>query len=124
MRRMALTVFGSGAVFNALAGLPFVLAPQWMSGLLGAQGGPLASLFMQLTGGCVLLFGVIYALIANDPLRYRPLILLGVAGKLMVVALVWYYWAQGALGWLLPLLVLVDALYSVCFLRAFRLLAR
>ena len=88
MRRMALTIFGSGAVFTALAGLPFLLAPQLMSGLLGAQGSPLASLFMQLTVGYVLLFGVIYALTASDPLRFRPLIVLGVASKLMVVRLV------------------------------------
>ncbi len=118
MIRWSNGVFASGALFNLLAGLPFLLLPQQMSVLLGATGSPLAYLFMQLTGGCVLLFGVIYALISRDIRRFRPLILVGVAGKLTVVVLVWYYGFAGVLGLFLPLLVLADLLYGLLFLRA------
>ena len=65
-----------------------------------------------------MLFGVIYALISRDIRRFRPLILVGVAGKLTVVVLVWYYGFAGVLGLFLPLLVLADLLYGLLFLRA------
>ena len=119
MSRLSMGVFGSGALFNLLAGVPFLLLPQRMTELLGAEGSPLASLFMQLTGCSVVLFGVLYALIASDIRRFRPLILLGVAGKLTVVVLVWYAWFSAVLGWFLPLLVLADALYSLLFVHVY-----
>jgi hypothetical protein len=74
------------ALFNFAAGLPLLLAPD---ALLASQGQPVPDelLFHRFTGLLVVCFGLVYALVAHDQMRYRPLVWLGVIGKAGVVAL-------------------------------------
>ncbi|MFM9865877.1 MAG: hypothetical protein ACKVRO_19965 [Micropepsaceae bacterium] len=72
--------------FNLLAGLPLLLAPDLMMTSLGVPV-PADLLFHRVTGLLVACFGVLYAFVAHDAVRFRPLVWLGIVGKGGVVAL-------------------------------------
>jgi hypothetical protein len=87
---------------------------------MGLQVTPTARLFIQLVACVIIVFGCAYAMIARDPVRYRPYILLGMVLKLAVVAFVYGYWVAGVIGYPLPALAAVDAVYAALFLRFHR----
>lgn len=66
--------FALAAVYNLVIGLV---------GFLGASATPIA----QVVSALVACFGVIYALVAYDPLRFAPVVWAGLAGKLAVIAI-------------------------------------
>ena len=113
-------LFNAAAMFNLAAGIPLLVAPGVMAGLLALEITPAGTLFMQLTALAIAGFGIIYGLIARDPLRHRPYILLGIALKLAFVGFVCVYWLRGHIGGLLPLLAAGDVIVSILFLRAYR----
>lgn len=114
------TLFNAAALFNLAAGIPLLVSPGFMAGLLALQITPAGTLFMQLTALAIAGFGVIYGLIARDPLRHRPYILLGVGLKIGFVGFVCTYWFLGHIGTLLPALAAGDVIFSILFLRAYR----
>lgn len=65
-------------------------------------------------------FGYSYALVASDPVRYRPFISLGAIGKLLAVAAVVEPWLTGATPAILPALVGADLIYALLFLDFLR----
>ena len=113
-------LFNAAAMFNLAAGIPLLVAPGVMAGLLALEITPAGTLFMQLTALAIAGFGIIYGLIARDPLRHRPYILLGIALKLAFVGFVCVYWLRGHIGGLLPLLAAGDVIFSILVLRAYR----
>lgn len=113
-------LFNAAAMFNLAAGIPLLVAPGFMAGLLALEITPAGILFMQLTALAIAGFGIIYGLIARDPLRHQPYILLGVGLKLAFVGFVYAYWLRGHIGGLLPLLAVGDVIFSVLFLLAYR----
>jgi uncharacterized protein YjeT (DUF2065 family) len=78
--------FWVAAAFNVVVGLSLLLAPEALLSAFG-QAVPSELLYHRFTGLLVLCFGAVYAFVASDLMRYRPLVWLGVAGKLGVVAL-------------------------------------
>lgn len=80
------TMFRAAAVFNWLVGVPMLVATATMLAMLGIAA-PDELTFHRLAALLIALFGAIYWMIAREPLRYRPLAALGVAGKLAVFAL-------------------------------------
>tara|TARA_R110000850_G_C9798880_1_gene450166 strand:+ start:215 stop:583 length:369 start_codon:yes stop_codon:yes gene_type:complete len=116
------TLFNAAALFNLAAGIPLLVAPGFMAGLFSLEITPAGTLFMQLTALAIAGFGIIYGLIARDPLRHRPYILLGVGLKIAFVGFVYAYWLRGHIGGLLPLLAAGDVIFSILFVRAYRAL--
>jgi hypothetical protein len=74
--------------------------------------------------GIVLVFQLLYVLIATDPIRYRPVMLLGALGKSsFAIAVAVLYFTQGiVLIWIG--LAAMDATLVVLFLIAFARLSR
>ncbi|MEE4539735.1 MAG: hypothetical protein V2J51_14750 [Erythrobacter sp.] len=68
------TLFWVAAGFNFIIGLAGMLSPQ-------------TTLDARIVGLLVFGFGITYALVARDPLRFGPVLWAGVIGKLGVVAL-------------------------------------
>ncbi len=108
-------LFRSGAIFNWLVGLPFLIALKPVAELLGLTLNPAAALFIHVTMGLVIAFGWVYWLIARDSVRYRLYILLGMSLKIMVVTLFCAHWLNGGIPWQLPALASGDTVYALLF---------
>jgi hypothetical protein len=105
-------LFFSAAIFNALAGLPILLAGRQVSTLFGMPQPP-NLLFSQIAGAAVLLFGVGYWLESRSPGEHRSVVALGLAGKLMIFALaVGHVVAGTPMNWVFPALATVDLAYA------------
>jgi hypothetical protein len=113
-------LFLSAAWFNFLAGLPLIVALGIVAPLMGLQINPTATLFIQITASVIVVFGWAYWMIARDPKRFRPYIVLGIVLKIVVVVVVFGHWIAGNILWLLPALAAVDAIYAVLFWRYYR----
>jgi hypothetical protein len=96
-------LFGAAALYNLAVGLPGLLASE---GVLEAR---LVALF-------VACFGVLYALVARDPLRLGPALWAGVTGKLGVIALMLPAVLSGTAQPGLGLILAGDALFTLGFL--------
>lgn len=110
-------MFASGAWFNLAAGAPLLLAPAFISQLMNLPVAAGNYLFIQISGMAIIGFGWIYWLIAKEPQRFRPLIMLGLLLKIGVVAFAYSYWFMGVIGWQLPALAFGDVIYAVLFWR-------
>lgn len=113
-------LFLSAACFNWLAGIPFLAATTPIAWMMGLDPNPTAVLFIQLTAGVIVAFGGAYALIARDPVYYRPYIPLGLILKLYFVAVVYGWWLSGGIPWPLPALAAGDIVFSWLFWRYYR----
>lgn len=81
------------------------------------------ALLANLAACLIICFGALYAMIAADPRRLRPTILLGAAGKLAAVVCAALYLLQGG-NPRAPLLAMGDLLFVVLFIRAYLALGR
>jgi hypothetical protein len=107
--------FWAAAIFNFLAGFPLLIAPGEMQASLGVAV-PDDLMFHRMTGLLVVCFGVVYAFVAQDLMRYRPLVWLGVVGKAGVVVLFTEAWMSGRVPFQAYAISLGDALFVVGFL--------
>jgi hypothetical protein len=103
------------AIFNFAAGLPLLIAPDAMGATLGLPM-PDDLLIHRLAGLLIACFGGLYAYVAQDLERYRPLMWLGVVGKAGVFVLFTQAWFAGTVP--LPAYVVAfgDLAFGVGFL--------
>lgn len=106
--------FWLATVFNLLAGLPLLLAPDTMLTTLNVAA-PADLLFHRFTGLLVVCFGGLYALVAQDGVRFRPLVWLGIIGKAGVVALFTEAYTSGRVPFSLYAISLGDVAFIVGF---------
>lgn len=108
------SLFAVAAAFNLAVGLVFLAVPNRALSLLAIQ--PLPTLlFVQLAGGLIATFGLFYAAVARDLAR-REIVLLGVVGKVMAVALLTFYRLADALPETAFLLGMGDLIFAALFL--------
>jgi hypothetical protein len=114
-------LFGSAAVFNlAVAGALLFLRPA-IAPLLKLD--PIEgsnAVTLNLTACFVGLFGYAFALVAFDPVKYRPIIRLGAIGKLLAVACVAGPWLMGIIPAVLPAFIMADLVYALLFIAFLR----
>ena len=106
--------FAVAAAFNFLAGLPLLIAPAEMAASLGVAV-PDDLMYHRFTGLLVACFGGVYALLATDPMRYRPVVWTGVIGKAGVVAL----FTDAYLGGRVPIQAYAVSLGDLAFVIGF-----
>ena len=58
---------------------------------------------------------IVYLLIGRDPLRYRPLMLLGALGKFIYAGAAWTLFVQGRIVITVPMLASPDILLAILF---------
>jgi len=110
-------LFGAAATFNLTVGLALLLLRPWLSPLLRLD--PISGtnlILFYLAVGLIIMFGYSYALVARDPVRYRPYVSLGAIGKLIGAASVLIPWLAGAVSWRLAPLASGDLTFAVMFL--------
>ncbi len=80
-------LFRAAALFNIMVGLGFLLGRSVL--VLLAHLDPVTGTNVLITNIAALLIltcGLVYAVIAADTVRYRPMILIGIIGKSLAVA--------------------------------------
>ncbi len=117
-------MFASGAVFNLLAGAPMLIAPTTIAGFAGIPASPATDMLIRMVALAIIGFGWAYWLIAKEPQRMRPIILLGAILKVCFVTLAFGYWLNGSIGPFLPTLAMGDVLYTALFLAYYRRTAK
>jgi hypothetical protein len=105
------------AIFNFLAGGAFLLALPQLAGLMKFQISASMLPFVHMTAGAVLLLGWGYWQAANDPVRNRIVIVMGVIGKLLTVAVGFGHALVGNIGWAFAGLTVVDFVFAILFLH-------
>lgn len=114
--RVAGWLFGVAAGFNGVVGAGLLLARGQLSAMLSLD--PVTGtniVAANMVGGFVLLFGLLYLLVAVRPATYRVVVAPMVLGKLVAVVAAVAPWLQGHVGSALPLLMVPD----LCFAGAF-----
>ncbi|WP_324828507.1 hypothetical protein [Qipengyuania zhejiangensis] len=95
--------FRVAAAYNLVIGLGAFLDAAW--------GSPEA-----VSGVLVFCFGLVYALVGNDPRRYAPMVIAGIVGKSMVVAMLgppnWAAGGDAAIG----AIVAGDLVFTIGFI--------
>jgi hypothetical protein len=109
------SLFVAAACFNWAVGL-LIIGDYPLAAHLLELAGP-ATVWVHLVAAIVVLFGVAYWLVAKQPQRYRPFVGLGAAGKLAFAAIIYYHWFSGDTPTRLAMLVNVDVIFAVLFLR-------
>lgn len=82
------------------------------SGFFRPENGPMELVVSLL----VLCFGIVYALVARDPLRFAPMLWAGVVGKVGVVAILGPEVMAGAMPDGMGIVLTGDALFALGFL--------
>lgn len=119
---VARVLFGSAAAFNVAVGLPLLAArPKLMETLSLDPVVGTNVVAANLVAGFVLLFGLIYALVALRPAANRNFIAPMVVGKLIAVVGATLPWLAGEIDGRLPALALPDLLFAVAFVAYLRL---
>jgi hypothetical protein len=111
-------LFRVGAAFNVLVGVSMLVAWPAAAGLLGFAAP--RTVFTDLVGAVVALFGWVYWRIAEDPVGCRPYVLLGIVGKLTFVVVIYANFALGRAPAGLAALVTADLVFAVLFARWLR----
>lgn len=109
--------FGLAAAYNFAVGIPLAISPEVILGV-GDQA-PVSSpagTFVPLSGVLIAAFGIIYALVAVQPMRMKPMVWAGVVGKGGVLALSLPPWFRGEVGIDAVALSLGDLAFTIGFL--------
>lgn len=117
MKTYARWLFGTSVVFNIAVALG-LLVFRYLFPLPFMPLDPIGGtnlVFANFTGLLVGMFGIIYALIAIDPVKFRLYIPLGIAGKLLALVGVVVPWLGGAVPVQLPALGCIDLIYAILF---------
>lgn len=118
--RAARWTFAAAAIYGFAVLTPLYFTEQTLAG--GPEGLALPQFYYGFIG-TALTAQMMFALIARDPLRYRPLMLAGVAEKLGFGLPGWILWKAGRVGLEVALIGSVDLVWGTLFLVAFARLA-
>lgn len=110
-------LFTTAALFNWAAAIFVFLMPAQLAATMGLPPGPAGSVWGQVGGAAIVVFGWAYWMISRDVVRYRPYILLGIVGKVTIVLVMVGNWIAGTMQWPLAALIQIDAIYAVLFAR-------
>jgi|SRR5271167_1169662 len=111
----ARSLFVTAACFNWVVGLLLLADFPLAARLIGLSDSP--KVWVHLVAATIVLFGAAYWLVAKQPERYRPFAGLGAAGKLTFAAIIYFHWFAGDAPSRLAMLVSVDVIFAVLFLR-------
>lgn len=121
MQAQARVLFGLAALLNlsVAAGFLFLRGPLLPLLALDPVSGSNA-VFVDLASVMIAIFGYAYWRVAQDPVRYRQYIELGIIGKLLAVLTFGLCWLAGQSSWQLAALGASDLPFAVLFLAFLR----
>lgn len=115
--KFARIVFGVAAAYGLLTLLPLY----FLLGMIGRDAPPVVTHpeFYYGFVGLAILWQLVFVLIASDPVRYRPVMLVAIFEKLVYVVPVLALFVRGEVGTAILGPALVDPIFCVLFIAAF-----
>lgn len=107
-------LFLVAAAWNFLMGFSLLFGEGAMRALTGV-GTPFDPLGKQLFASLVLVFGLGYYIVSRDVSRNEGIVLLGIFGKVLVIALFSIHAALGDISFILAAPTIVDLLFALLF---------
>lgn len=116
-------LFLAAGLYDFVLGLAFVFPPvaSWIFAWAGAPA-PNHWGYIQFAALMLLVFGVMFFAVAGDPRGNRNLIPFGMLLKLCYVFIVAHYWSTDGVPTLFQPFAVLDALFLILFLIAYRAL--
>jgi hypothetical protein len=112
-------LFLVAALYDGLLGLAFLAAADWIFQTAGVTP-PNHMGYVQFPGAILMVFGIMFAAIARRPRENRNLIPYGVLLKVCYCGVAGYHWLASGIPALWKPFVVIDLVFLVLFLLAFR----
>lgn len=80
--------------------------------------------YVQFPGALLIIFAIMFANIARDPVANRHLIIYGILLKISYCSIVFSHWAIGGLPWIWKPFAICDILFLIAFVWAYRKLSK
>jgi len=116
-------LFVLAALYDGLLGLMFIIAPGYPFELCGVTP-PNHVAYVQFPAALLLIFGLMFASIACNPIRNRGLILYGMLLKLAYCAVSGWHWATTDIPWMWKPFTIIDLVMLALFAWAYAILRR
>ena len=112
-------LFLVAAVYDGLLGLAFLVAAEWIFQFASVTP-PNHFGYVQFPGALLMIFGIMFAAIARRPRENRGLIPYGILLKVAYCGVAGYHWFAGGIPAMWKPLVLIDLIFLVLFVLAYR----
>jgi hypothetical protein len=112
-------LFSAAAVYNWAACLLFI-EPLGLAAAFNLSHAVSGDPFGQIALMAIFIFGCGYWLVPGNPTEYRGIVILGLIGKLAVVAIAFSHYFFGDVNFNLAGLTLGDVVFSALFIRYLR----
>ena len=107
-------VFLASAVFNFIVGISLAVDASEFAASMGLEVARYDALWSPLVAWFVAMFGVFYLIVWRD-LDNKPIVAVGMVGKLGVVVLIALAWSRGLTPFGMVALTLVDLAFAALF---------
>jgi hypothetical protein len=112
-------LFAGAALYDGILGLLFLVAPTWVFTRFDINP-PHHLGYVQFPAALLLIFSLMFARIAWQPLRQAPLILYGILLKLAYCGITFAYWFTADIPWIWKPFAVIDLVTIGLFAWAWR----
>ena len=111
-------LFSVAAVYDGLLGLGFLMAGRNIFDKLMTTP-PNHMGYIQFPAALLIIFALMFTVIARNPVKHRCLIPYGMLLKLSYAGIVFYYWFTSGIPAMWKPFAICDVIFLVCFIIAF-----
>jgi hypothetical protein len=111
-------LFWLAAAYDGVLGVLFLVAPTWAFEQFDVTR-PNHMGYVQFPAALLIIFGLIFAAIASDPVRNRGLIVYGILLKVAYCGVTSYYWLTEGIPVIWKPFVVIDLVMLVLFVAAY-----
>lgn len=122
-RGFLVVLFYLAAIYDGILGLLFLLAGPWLFATTGITP-PNHFGYLHFPAALLLTFGLLFLAVARKPERNRNLIPFGILLKLSYCGVAFYHWLTAGIPWIWKPFAIIDLVFLVLFVMAFRSLPR
>ena len=116
-------LFIIAALYDGILGIIFLVAPDRVFRVVDVTP-PNHIGYVQFPAALLLVFSVMFAMIARDPEDNRRLIPYGILLKLSYCGVVFFHWFTAGIPWIWKPFAVADLVFLILFVRAFMILGR
>jgi hypothetical protein len=111
-------LFVIAGIYDWLLGALFLMAPSWPFRQFDIAE-PNHPAYVQFPGALLMIFALMFFLVASDPSRYRQLIPFGILLKVAYCGLAFGYWSTAGIPGMWKVFAVIDLVMGVLFVWSF-----